>query len=153
LSLSACLQIVGCSSGAFFQSLNATKNLFLCGIINAFILISFILAGVFYLKTIEGVALSFSVSSVIGFFSTFYFLIKKSFGENLRPFLKVFVSPFIFSVFLFVFLYFINLYINSFNLFTTTFIKVSVGAIAFYIYLRYIEKLNMRELYKTGFKN
>ena len=153
LSLSACFQIIGCSSGSFFQCLNATKYLFLCGMINSFIVISFLLAGLFYFKTIEGVALSFLASGFIGFFFTFYYLITKAFGESLLAFLKVLISPLLFSIVLFILLSTVNHLIISYNVFVTGSVKLSIFASTFYLYIRYIENVDFKNLYSNTFKS
>jgi len=153
LSLSVYSQIIGCSSGAFFQSLNATKYLFICGITNSFLVISFLLVGLFYFKTIEGVALSFFLAGFFGLFLTFYFLINKVFGKSLLSFFRVLISPFAFSIFLFLLLWIANLFINNHNIFLTAFIKVSISAIVFCLYIHYVEKINIKKLSMKLFKD
>ena len=153
LSLSTCLQIIGSSSGSFFQSLNAARYLFICGIVNAFIVVSSLLFGLFYLKSIEGVALSFAIASLLGFYSTFYFLITKSFHESLLSFFKTLLSPFAFALCLFACLWSAGFLIGALNIYITAVIKVLIALIVSLIYIQFVEKLGLKDLFKLVSKN
>ncbi|MES2133724.1 MAG: lipopolysaccharide biosynthesis protein [Bacteroidota bacterium] len=153
LSLSTCLQIIGSSSGSFFQSLNAARYLFICGIVNASIVVSSLLFGLFYLKSIEGVALSFAIASLLGFYSTFYFLITKSFDESLLSFFKTLISPFAFALCLFVCLWCADLVIKPLSIYITAFVKVLIALVVSLIYVQLVERLGLKDLYKLLAKN
>jgi len=112
-----------------------------------------LLFGLFYLKSIEGVALSFAIASLLGFYSTFYFLITKSFHESLLSFFKTLFSPFAFALCLFACLWLAGFLIDPLNIYITAFIKVLIALIVSLIYLRFVEKLSLKDLYKLVAKN
>ncbi len=90
LSLSVWAQVVNSSSGAVFQSLGNTKNLFITGFICAVCTFTGIVLGVAE-GGINAVSRNAMISYNINFFVSYYILIKKTFGFSFRKFLKSFL--------------------------------------------------------------
>ena len=87
LALSIWAQMIGSSSGSIFQSLGKTNLLFISGIINTVLNISFIVVGI--LKgSIESVALFVAVSYNLQLFITFFILMEKGFHVSFLKFLQ-----------------------------------------------------------------
>lgn len=92
-------QMILSTSGAIYQSANATKLLFLNGILNTFItIVSFVIANL-YFRTLVSVAWAWNISLCINFFTSYFILFHKVLKFNIFPVLKLFVRPFILGVF------------------------------------------------------
>ena len=87
LSISIWAQIVTSCTGAIFQSLNKTKEMFYCGSFNAILTVIAIIIGV---KTKEIIVLSMCVGIcyVFHFFSSYFVLIKFGFNKSVLEFYK-----------------------------------------------------------------
>ncbi|MCM1140353.1 MAG: lipopolysaccharide biosynthesis protein, partial [Muribaculum sp.] len=72
-SLTVGFQITGSTIGAFYQSTNKTRELFIVGVINTVINVSFLFIGIFIIGNIEGVAWMWVASTIVGLWSVFYF--------------------------------------------------------------------------------
>ncbi len=90
LSLSVWMQVVNSSSGAIFQSLGNTKNLFITGVLSSLCTLAGIIIGI-RMGSITEVARFASISYIINFFISYYMLIKKTFGFSFLKFLKSFL--------------------------------------------------------------
>lgn len=82
LSLSVGLQIVGSTTGSFFQAINRTKQLFIVGVINTLIMIASLLTGIYVIKSIEGVAWMIVGSFYLGLW--IYVYLAKLSGVNVK---------------------------------------------------------------------
>ena len=137
LAISAGVQVILSSSGSIFQASGDTKSLFVCGLFSSILNVSGILFGVFYFKSVEGVAYcistTFAVNFVQCYWQMYYITLKK---RNILLFFKQLISPSIISVILIIALYLINLLTSSYNIIISLFIKTSVFIL---IYITYIQ--------------
>lgn len=88
LAISIATQMMNSSSGAAFQALGNTKLLFLQGCINTTITVISILLGIFSGKTIYALALWVSLSFVVNFVVSYFFLVVFAFNKKFNKFLK-----------------------------------------------------------------
>jgi len=93
LSLSVGLQIVLSTSGPIFQAADATRMLFLSGLLSAVSTIGAVLAGIFALGTVEGVAWCFLASLAVNFVQCFYLLLRRTLRVPWGGFWRSFLSP------------------------------------------------------------
>lgn len=100
LAISISTQMVNSSSGAAFQALGNTRMLFIQGCINTAITVISILIGIFYGKSIYSLALWVSLSFIINFLISFYFLIVFAFQRSFLKFLLEISPYFILSIIL-----------------------------------------------------
>lgn len=89
LSMSIATQMVNSSSGAAFQALGDTKRLFIQGLLNTLITVIAIIIGVFSGRNIYALAIWVSLSFIINFIVSFYFLMSKSFEIELAIVFKM----------------------------------------------------------------
>lgn len=90
LSLSVWAQVVNSSSGAIYQSLGNTRNMFIAGVLSSLCTLTGIVLGLVE-GSISAVARNAMISYNINFFISYFILVKKTFGFRLRDFLKSFV--------------------------------------------------------------
>lgn len=90
LSLSIWAQIINSSSGAIFQSLGNTKNLFITGVLSSLCTLTGIALGIIFGDIIT-VARNAMISYNINFFISYFMLIRKTFGFSFFKFLKSFI--------------------------------------------------------------
>jgi len=137
LAISAGVQVILSSSGSIFQASGDTKSLFICGLFSSILNVTGILFGVFYFKSVEGVAYCISATFTINFiqcyWQMYYITLKK---RNILLFIKQLISPSILSIILIITLYLINLLTSSYNIITSLLIKVSIFIL---IYITYIQ--------------
>lgn len=88
LGISIATQIINSSNGGLFQALGNTKLLFITGCINTTTTILAIIGGILIGKTIYTLAFWISISYILNFIVSFYFLIKFAFKKNILNFLK-----------------------------------------------------------------
>ena len=102
LALSIPTQMILSTSGAIWQSSNCPKQMFWTGMLNTLITISGFVIAVIFFKTIESIALAWSLSSIVNFFNTYIYMYKKVLKSSFRAFLKPFLIPGVAAVFSFV---------------------------------------------------
>ena len=90
LSLSVWAQVVNSSSGAIFQSLGNTKNLFITGVLSSSTTLIGIVLGIVF-GDIGTVARNAMISYNINFMISYFMLIKMTFGFRFLKFLKSFI--------------------------------------------------------------
>jgi len=89
------LQIVNSSSGSIYQSANDTKRLFISGFLSALTIISAICLGLFYFKSLEGVAYCLVGAFLLIFFINYYILISFTLNQSFYSFLQLLYWPII----------------------------------------------------------
>lgn len=94
LAISVATQIINSSNGSIFQALGNTRMLFVTGCINTAITVISILIGIFIGKNIYSVALWVSISFILNFIISFYFLMTHGFKMRFSSFLKE-LAPYI----------------------------------------------------------
>ena len=93
LTLSVGIQIVLSTSGAIFQAANATRMLFVCGVITAALNVAAISTGIFAFGTIEAVAWCICTSFALNFVLCYVLLFRRTLHAPMRPFWRTFLSP------------------------------------------------------------
>jgi O-antigen/teichoic acid export membrane protein len=93
LSLTVWIQMTLSSTGAVFQALNKTHQLFVTGSLSAIILVSGIVAGVF-MGSIDTVAITLSIGFLLNFFLNYSIMMNVVLDSSLVPLLKEFIAPF-----------------------------------------------------------
>ncbi|GHV57199.1 lipopolysaccharide biosynthesis protein [Bacteroidia bacterium] len=93
LCISIGFQMVLSSAGAIFQTANATKFLFIDGLLSTFLTILCLLAGLFYFRQLNAVALLISISFILNFFKSFYILFRWVLKQSLSLFFSQLVRP------------------------------------------------------------
>lgn len=87
LAISIATQMMSSSAGAAFQALGNTRLMFIQGCINTTITILSILIGIFSGKTIYTLALWVSISFIVNFVISYFFLVVFAFKKNFNRFL------------------------------------------------------------------
>ena len=74
LAISVGFQMVSSSTGAIFQAANATKLLFIDGLLSTALILTGLLVGLFIFNDINIIAFGISMAYIVNFFKTFYIL-------------------------------------------------------------------------------
>lgn len=93
LSLTVWVQMTLSSTGAVFQALNKTHQLFVTGILSAVLLVSSIVIGIF-MGSINTVAIALSVGFVLNFLLNYAIMMTVVLDSSLVALLKEFITPF-----------------------------------------------------------
>jgi O-antigen/teichoic acid export membrane protein len=93
VSLTVWIQMTLSSTGAVFQALNKTHQLFITGSLSAAILVSSIVAGVF-MGSIDTVAIILSIGFLLNFFLNYSIMMTVVLDSSLVTLLKEFIAPF-----------------------------------------------------------
>ncbi len=137
LTLSVGIQVVLSSSGSIYQAAGDTRSMFICGVFSSTVNVAGILFGIFFFKTLNGVATCICITFAINFIQCYWMMYKKTFKRNGYLFSKQLYSPIILSIILSVVLFFISSAIDGYNVLLTLCIK---GFIFMIISLFYIQK-------------
>jgi PST family polysaccharide transporter len=113
LSLSVGFQMIVSSSGAVFQAVNATKFLFIDGLLSTLFTIVCLFVGLFVFKNLNSVALFISLSFIINFFKSFLILFRFVLKQKIALFIKELIFPAVLACLLGFILYFIDIKINT----------------------------------------
>lgn len=108
LSLSVGFQMIYSPQGAFFQSANAVKEMFHCGIVTALLNVFAVIVGCIWVKDI--LVLSWMIVAVytLAFVITYYVMINRVFASSFLSFLKVLIGPILLSCLIVIPLYLTN---------------------------------------------
>lgn len=90
LSISVWAQVVNSSSGAIFQSLGNTKNLFITGALSSLCTLTGVIIGII-MGNITYVSTFAAISYIVNFFVSYYMLVRRTFGFSYFKFLKNFI--------------------------------------------------------------
>lgn len=93
LSLSVGIQIVLSTSGPIFQAADATRMMFVSGVLSAVVTVGAILVGIFAAGTIEAVAWCILASLAVNFIQCFYLLFRRTLCVPWGGFWRSFLSP------------------------------------------------------------
>lgn len=148
LAISVATQMVNSSGGAAFQALGNTILLFIQGLINTFVTISAIIFGIFSGKTIFALALWVSISFLLNFLISFFFLIQFAFEKNFLKFILE-MMPYIFISFIVgIGCIFYPFHFN--NIFLALIIKITYVTIIYWVALVLTrqDKLILRLIFK-----
>ena len=112
LCLSLPCAMLTSTTGSIFQASNATKCLFFVGCVNsAAVVIGFLIAS-YYFRTIEAVALAFTLYSVIGLLFTFSVMFHHVLKSNILVFLRTLIKPLGNCIIVASILYLLNCYVE-----------------------------------------
>lgn len=145
LSVSVGFQILLSSTGAIFQSANATKAMFLCEVFSLFIISIGLFISVRYYGNIEAIAIAYVISIFINFLQRFYILFKV-----LKAHMKIFFQKLAPPILLALILSFEYLVINTsevaFSLVSNIIIKTCLLIISLFVFLISINEFGIRKL-------
>ncbi|KRM63955.1 polysaccharide biosynthesis protein [Ligilactobacillus agilis DSM 20509] len=88
LAISIATQMMSSSAGAAFQALGNTKLMFVQGCINTAVTVVSILIGIFSGRTIYALALWVSISFIVNFIISYFFLVSFAFKNKFVKFIK-----------------------------------------------------------------
>ncbi len=142
LSLSVWGQLMGSSHGSILQSTNNTRLLFITGLINALINALGILVGIFIIGTIEGVAMMFVITFLLGFWN-YNVIFKYALRTSVWPFYKMVFSSLLFGTFLSITLFSYVYIVDIENMLISLCCKFLVVFFLTYIYSIFILKINI----------
>lgn len=143
LALSVGVQVILSSSGSIFQATNATKILFLSGLLSTILNIIAICIGIFLFKTLEAVATSIVISFSINFIQCYLLMYRVIFHLSMKNFFRQLISPLLLSVGLFIILIFVSKI--ALPLLLSLIVK---GALSLLITLSYIQLMGEYDLKK-----
>jgi PST family polysaccharide transporter len=98
LCLSVGFQMVASSTGAIFQTVNATKCLFVDGLLSTVVTVGCLCFGLFVVGELEATALLVSLSFVLNFFKTFFVLFRFALRQPLLSFFRQLTAPVLLGV-------------------------------------------------------
>jgi teichuronic acid exporter len=136
LSLTVGTQIILSTSGSIFQAANDTKSLFICGVFSALMNVGGMLIGLFVFKSLNAVAWSILITFSINLMQAYIQMYYVTFKLPIKPFLRMFVSPFILSVAVFLVFILYSSFVHIENLMISFTIK---GLLFFIIYGSYVQ--------------
>jgi PST family polysaccharide transporter len=93
LCLSMGFQMVLSSSGALFRTADATRWLFIDGLLSTVVTVICLLVGLFYFQELNWVALLISASFIVNFFKSFYILFRWALRQPLILFFRQLIRP------------------------------------------------------------
>jgi len=126
LSLTVGIQLILSSSGSIFQTAGDTKSLFICGLFSAILNVSGILFGVFYVKSIDAVALCLLVTFSVNFVQTYWLMYRVVFRQSMTCFFNSLWRPILFTLSLAVVFHFLISYYLPDNLAFRLLFKIGI---------------------------
>ncbi len=134
LSIAIMFQMVNGTTGAIYQALNNTKQLFINGLINSIITIIFIMGGILVGKNIYFLAVSVSIAYILQCFISFCLLVKIGFQYSFIKFIYQLKVEIFMLIFLFIAIGLFKLQFE--NLFISLCIKFIYILTLSFIYLK-----------------
>lgn len=135
LSLSVGVQILYSPQGAFFQSANAVKEMFYCGIVTAIMNLLAVFLGCFLFQSLPHLAYFIDIAYICAFFLVYYVMMKFVFAKKFILFLKILLTPLMLTSCLIVLLYTVHTITCDMHILITLTIK----AIAFILLMFFFE--------------
>lgn len=143
LSLSVGLQIILSTSGAIFQAANATKILFISGVISTIFNVSGILIGIFIFNSLTAVAWCITITYSINFIQCYILMYRYTLKTSLTSFIKQLLSPAILSIILCLGLIVTSYTIDIQNIFASLLIKTLVFTIIYGLYIQFTKEFDI----------
>ena len=135
------------TTGSIFQACNATKKLFYVGLVNTGGLsICFIISAYFF-RTIEAVAIAWTLFGFFGFFFSFIIMFHLVFKRNILPFYKVLLKPLGNIILLLIALSLMNEYC-AFPLLWSLIIKLLCATLLTIVYMQLSREYDILQLIK-----
>lgn len=136
LSLSAGLQLVLASSGAFYQSGGDTRSMFHCALFAVSVSGLGLGAGIFVFHTLEAVAWGLLAAFVLSFIQCYTLLYRRVFRHTARSFYRQLGTPLLLSVLLCLLLYVVHGFCSGWPLFWAFCLKSVCTLVVFGGYLQ-----------------
>lgn len=136
LSFSVGFQIILSTSGSIFQASNSTKHLFIYGVLTSMITLLTVVLSVLIFGTIESVAWSITLTSIVNFLIIYFVMYKSILKRRLSLFLKHFSSPLLLSFLLAGFNIIIDYVLKTENLILRLFYNGSVSIIVYLLFIQ-----------------
>ncbi len=143
LSLSVGIQIILSTSGAIFQAANATKLLFVSGLLSSILNVSGILIGIFIFNSLIAVAWCIIITFTLNFIQCYYIMYRYSLKTSILNFIKQFQSPIILSVILFSALLCISHLITIQNIFISALFKSVIFILIYGLYIQLTKEFDI----------
>lgn len=149
LALTVSMQILTSTSGAIYQSANATKQLFVAGCWGSFFMITSFMITIFCWHSIEAVAYGFLAAQLANTIQCFFFLFR-TLHYSVIEILMMLIRPFMVGAVLFLCLWIADSFLSTDKLMLSLCLKSAISVIttAFLIHLwgkynllRYIRKM------------
>jgi PST family polysaccharide transporter len=147
LSFSVGFQMIVSSSGAIFQTANATKFLFIDGLLSTLFTILCLFVGLFVAKDLNYVALLISLSFIANFFKSFFILFRYVLKEKFLRFIRQLILPAGLACLLGFVLYFVDTIVDA-NLFISLSIKSAVSLLLTVGFIHYFKIYDLAGLLK-----
>lgn len=148
LTLTIPTNMIISTSGAYWQSTNATKYLFWTGLLNSIIIIlGYIFTSVIF-GTIEAIAWGYVVTCITIFFITYYIMYTDVFKASFLELLKELISPTI-NVIILVIIYYIqkHLFVISSNILALI-VKLVIGVVTTILFVQLTGRYNLIKMIK-----
>lgn len=151
-TISVGIQIILSTSGSIFQASNATKMLFICGLLSTILNVMAISIGLFIYNTAEAIATSVVISFSANFTLCFFLMYRITFKLSMTTFFKQLISPLILTAIMILALYAISLVLIDINIILSLIIKGSLFLVLFFLYIQYTNEFNIISKIKSLIK-
>lgn len=136
MSLTVGLQILNGTTGSIYQSANATKQLFKVGCVTAFLMVSSFLIAIIGWKTIDSVAIAFSIAQLLNSIQVYYTLFR-TLNYPLGNIIKVMLYPIMVSAIIGCILFLISILCSDVPLMLSLCVKCIVAFGAWFVFVNY----------------
>jgi PST family polysaccharide transporter len=130
------------SAGSIFQTANATKFLFIDGLLSTTFTVLCLFTGLFFFQNLNDVALLISVSFILNFFKSFFILFRFVLKQKISLFFKQLIIPVLSAFLLGIILYFTNIFMDCGLLFSLAIKSV----ISFFLTLTFLHFFKIYDL-------
>lgn len=147
LSLSLGFQVLASTTGAIFQSIGRTKEMFVSQVINTIQMIVLFCMAIFMFKSIEALAVAFCIEELISFLIVFYYLFRLL-DTRLVSIFKIILPAVLISLIISFIFFSIGLFFETNHLWASLAIKCIIAfltiaaAMDFFGYVNYKEIIN-----------
>jgi PST family polysaccharide transporter len=152
LSLSVGIQIILSTSGSIFQAANATKLLFISGLLSSILNVSGILIGIFIFDSLIAVAWCITITFTINFVQCYYIMYRYILKTSAIDFIKQFKSPIILCIILFSILLLISHLIILQNILASALLKGLAFIVTYGLYIQMTKELDIYGKLKNKIK-
>ena len=148
LSLSLALQMILSTTGAIYQSANATRFLFINGLSNTICAVSGFLFAAYFFHNIVSMAWAWDITLTINMIISYIILYKIVLKSSLSTMLKLLLKPILASLFIGIVLYSFDRYVGIPD-FISLVIKFILTVIAFFIVIQGTKHYDLINLLKN----
>lgn len=153
LSFTVCLQILTSTTGSIYQSVDATKQLFISGCWGAFFMVVAFSSTIFIWGNIVSVCIGYLIAQLANTIQCFW-LLYKTLDTNIHILLKSIINPLCCGITTFSILSLISILLPSnLNLWMSLILKFSVFVLILFLYIQLFTPYNPIQLIKSKFIN